>query len=259
MARRDPVQRDESGVRNVALVVEYDGRGFAGWQLQPGQRTVQSALEESLAVLCGHPVVVRVAGRTDSGVHAWAQRAHFFTRSTLPCDRLLRGVNALAGDGVRVVKAEEVQLDWDARRNARSKLYCYRILARAAPSALLAGRTWHVPWPLDVDLMEAELAGLLGTFDWTSYCAADGSDPNPAKELKAAYLQREEHEVLAIRFEGSGFLKHMVRILVGTLVEVGLGKRKPGSMVEARAARDRRAAGRTAPAEGLYLELVRYC
>ena len=256
--RRDPVGRDDPGVRNLALRVEYDGRHFAGWQLQPGQRTVQGALEEALSVLCRHPVVVRVAGRTDAGVHAWNQRAQFFTHSTLPCDRILRGANALAGTGVKLVGVEEVSLDWNPRRDAVGKVYVYRLLVRREPSALLDGRVWHIPWPLDLRAMEAELAGLPARCDWRSYCAADGTDPNTVKDLRVASMGREDHDVVTIRFEGSGFLKHMVRILVGTLVEVGLGKRPAGSMLDARDALDRTAAGRTAPPEGLYLEQVQY-
>lgn len=258
MARRDIIERGEPGVRNVGLLVEYDGTHFAGWQLQPGQRTVQGALEEALSVLCRHPVVVRVAGRTDAGVHAWEQRAHFFTKSTLSCDRILRGANALAGVGVKLIGVEEMPLEWDARRDALGKVYVYRLLVRREPSALLNKRVWHVPWQLDLSAMERELAALPARCDWRSYCAADGTDPNTVKDLRSASLTREEHDVIAVRFEGSGFLKHMVRVLVGTLVEVGLGKRPEGSMLTARDALDRRAAGRTAPPEGLYLKCVRY-
>jgi len=170
----------------------------------------------------------------------------------------LRGANALAGPGVKLVGVEEVSLDWNPRRDALGKVYVYRLLVRREPSALLDGRVWHIPWALDLGAMEAELASLPRRCDWRSYCAADGTDPNTVKDLRVASLGREEHDVVAIRFEGSGFLKHMVRILVGTLVEVGLGKRPAGSMLDARDALDRRAAGRTAPPEGLYLEQVQY-
>ncbi len=258
MARRDLINREAEGVRNIALRIEYDGTDFAGWQLQPGQATVQGVLEDALSILCGHPVVLRVAGRTDAGVHAWDQRAHFFTTSPLPCQRILRGANALAAGGVKVVGAEEMTLDWDARRDAIGKVYGYRLLVRRAPSALLQDRAWHIPWELDLLSMEDELATLPARCDWSSYCAADGSDPNTVKELRSAVLCREAHDVVVLRFEGSGFLKQMVRILVGTAVEVGLGKRPKGSMIKAREALDRREAGRTAPPEGLYLERVCY-
>lgn len=258
MGRREVVSRHDPGARNLSLTIEYDGSGFAGWQLQPGQDTVQGALEEALAVVCRHPVVLRVAGRTDAGVHAWAQRAHFLSTAELSCDRILRGVNALAGAEVKVVAVEEMPLDWDARRDASGKVYVYRILARQEPSALLAGRTWHVPWPLDVEAMQAELAELPARCDWSAYCAADGSDPNTEKDLRSATLSWEPHDVIRLRFEGSGFLKQMVRILAGTLVEVGLHKRARGSMLTARDSGLRAAAGRTAPPEGLYLEQVLY-
>ncbi len=258
MTRRELVSLEDPRARNLALTVEYDGSGFSGWQLQPGTDTVQGVLEQALAVVCRHPVVLRVAGRTDAGVHAWAQRAHFYSTAELSCDRILRGVNALAGGGVKVVAVDEMPLDWDARRDATGKIYVYRILARPEPSALLAGRVWHVPWPLDLSAMEAELVALPGHCDWSAFCAADGSDPNTVKDLRSVTLSHEPHEVLALHFEGSGFLKQMVRILVGTLVEVGLHKRQVGSMVQARNSGLRTAAGRTAPADGLYLEQVLY-
>ena len=258
MGRRDLFNRDSPGVRNIALRVEYDGSGFAGWQLQPLQTTVQGVLEDALAVLCRHSVVLRVAGRTDAGVHAWDQHAHFFTTSELSCARILRGANALAGGGVKVVGVTDRPPSWDARRDAIGKVYGYLLLARPEPSALLEGRVWHVPWPLDLEAMTSELKTLPACCDWRSYCASDGTDPNTVKDLRSASLTRQEHDVILIRFEGSGFLKQMVRILVGTVVEVGSGKRRLGSMLEARSALDRRAAGRTAPPEGLYLEQVRY-
>jgi len=258
VTRRELVSLEDPRARNLALTVEYDGSGFSGWQLQPEKTTVQGVLEQALAVVCRHPVVLRVAGRTDAGVHAWAQRAHFYSTAELSCDRILRGVNALAGPGVKLVAVDEMPLHWDARRDASGKVYVYRLLARPEPSALLAGRAWHVPWPLDLSAMEAELVSLPANCDWSAFCAADGSDPNTVKDLRSATLSHEPHAVLALRFEGSGFLKQMIRILVGTLVEVGLHKRAGGSMLEARASGLRTAAGRTAPADGLYLEQVLY-
>jgi len=258
MGRREVISLQDPKARNLSLTIEYDGGAFLGWQLQPGQHTVQGALEEALAVVCRHPVVLRVAGRTDAGVHAWAQRAHFYSTAELTCQRLLRGVNALAGPGVKLVAVDEMPLKWDARRDAIGKVYVYRILARPEPSALLSGRTWHVPWPLDLRAMQAEIATLPAQCDWSAYCASDGSDPNTVKDLRSATLIQEPHDVVALRFEGSGFLKQMIRILAGTLVEVGLHKRGNGSMVVARESGQREAAGRTAPPEGLYLEKVLY-
>ncbi len=244
--------------RNIRLLIEYDGSGFAGWQVQPGQRTVQGAVEGALEVLCKHSVRLQVAGRTDAGVHAWGQVANFRTHSTLKPYRLAKGINALAGDGVRVAGVEEVPPAFDARHSSRAKHYTYRVLARTHPSALLVGRVWHVAQPLDRGRMERELASLQGEADWSAYRASDCSNPSPIKTMYRAELVEEEHSVLALCFAGSGFLKYMVRTLVGTTIEVGLGQRPEGDLLRVRATGDRGQAGRTAPAEGLYLERVDY-
>jgi tRNA pseudouridine38-40 synthase len=244
--------------RCIRLEVEYDGSRFRGWQIQPGQRTVQGALQDALGVVCRHPVVLHGAGRTDAGVHAWAQVAAFRTDSPLGLERIRRGCNALAGPGVGVVSAREAPPDFDPRRDARGKVYAYRILNRRDPSPLLLGRVWHVEKPLDSEQMRVELATICGTADWSGYRAADCGSPNPVKALRRAELRREPRDLLVLEFEGSGFLKQMVRILVGTAVDVGLGRLPPGSMLAIREARDRRLAGPTAPPEGLYLERVIY-
>lgn len=257
-AAREFVALEDPRARVIRLTVEYDGAHFSGWQLQNGQRTVQGALEEALSIICRHPVVVRGAGRTDAGVHAWAQVAAFRTTSAIEVRRVVRGVNGLAGPGVRVVDAVEVGRSFDARRDAVGKVYAYQLLLRPEPSALLAGRAWHLRAPLDRDLLCRELATVPAATDWTSFAATDGGDPNPHKEVWSAELELLPHSLAVLRFSGSGFLKQMVRTMVGTLVDVAQARRPPGGFVAARQALDRRQAGPTAPAHGLFLEEVRY-
>ncbi len=251
-------ERLPEGTRNLLLTLEYDGSTFAGWQLQPNQRTVQGVLTDALRLLCRHDVVLRGAGRTDSGVHARAQRANFFTDCDLPPAKFVRGVTGIVKGHVAVIAAEEVPLDFDSRRHARGKVYAYRLLLRESRSPLLAGRAWHVRLPMDLDLLAAELATLPGKADWSAYRSGDCSSPNPTKTLHEARLVREADDVIALVFRGSGFLKQMVRILAGTAVEVAVGRMPPGSMIRIRDAKNRQQAGPTAPPEGLFLEEVLY-
>lgn len=244
--------------RNIKLVVEYDGTHFHGWQVQTNLRTVQGALEGALATILREPVKVRGSGRTDAGVHAWAQVANFRTTSDIPLDRIRRGINALGGDGVCVLSAEEVEDGFDALGSACGKVYAYRLLLRRSPSVLLDKRAWWVRQTVDVDLLERELATLPGRFDWNAYRASDCSSPDPTKTLHAATVRREAHDCVSLVFTGSGFLKQMVRILVGTAVDVGRGRLPGGSMVRIREGLRRDAAGPTAPPHGLFLERVLY-
>jgi len=252
------VRRDTPGARNVRLVVEYDGAGFSGWQVQPGATTVQGTLQDALSTICRHEVIVRGSGRTDSGVHAWGQVANFYTTTDLPPSRFSRGVNGICERELRVVAADEVPREFDSLRCATGKIYSYRLLLRPAASALLAGRVWHLRRPLDLPLMAEELRSLPGEFDWSAYRAADCQNRNPVKQLRRAELRHEARDVVSIAFEGSGFLKQMVRILVGTLVDVGRGKLPKGSMASIRDGLERREAGQTAPPDGLFLERVLY-
>jgi tRNA pseudouridine38-40 synthase len=246
------------GTRNVLLTIEYDGSTFSGWQIQPEQRTVQGVLTDALRTLCGHDVVLRGSGRTDAGVHAWAQQATVYTDCDLPLAKFVKGVTGIVKRHVAVVAATEVPLDFDARRNAVGKVYVYRLLLRNPRSPLLDGRAWHLRQTLDVDVLKAELATLAGTADWSAYRSADCGSPDPVKTIYSATVRQEGRDVLALEFRGSGFLKQMVRILVGTAVEVAIGRWPPGSMVAIRDGQNRAKAGPTAPPHGLYLEEVLY-
>ena len=240
------------------LTIEYDGTGFVGWQYQGDGRSVQEAVERAIERFCGERVRVHGAGRTDSGVHALGQCCHFdLARPRAPA--VLRGaLNAhLRPAPAVVLDAAEAAPDFDARRDASARVYLYRIVNRQAPLALANKRAWHLSRPLEVGAM-AEAARLLeGTHDFTTFRAAKCQATSPVRTLKSLAVSRTGDEI-AIRAWARSFLHHQVRAIVGTLVEVGEGRRTPTDVAAALAARDRSLGGPTAPAWGLYLEAVIY-
>jgi tRNA pseudouridine38-40 synthase len=243
--------------RGIRLTLEYDGTDFAGWQRQPPpQRSVQQVVEDTLERMTGAHVCLRGSGRTDAGVHARAQVAAFATESHLPAEAFLRGLNAMLPRDVACTEAAEVAPDLDPRRAARGKHYAYRLWNRLARSPLHARSSWHVLRALDVAAMAGAAAALLGEHDFTSFRAAGCDARHPVRVLRRAEIVREEPELLAIHLEATAFLRGMARIIAGTLVEVGLGRRPAADVGDALAARDRLRAGRTAPAHGLTLERV---
>ena len=239
------------------LDLEYDGAGFAGWQLQPGQRTVQGELEAALAVVLQHPVRVSVAGRTDAGVHAQRQVVSFTTHAVRQERALLGGVNALLDDDVAILAAQPVPMDFDPRRWSWGKHYRYRWLVRSAPSPLRRGRVWHWRKGLDVEAMHAGAQLLVGRNDLSSFRATGCTATHPVRVVESLEVRREGDEVW-LDARGQGFLRHTVRIIAGSLHEVGRGRRRPEWIGEVLAARDRSLAGMTAPAGGLSLLEVRY-
>lgn len=240
------------------LTLEYDGTGFVGWQHQGDGRSVQEALERAVEGFCGERVRVHGAGRTDSGVHALGQSCHLDLAAGAELEVLRNALNAhLRLAPVAVLDAAEVSATFDARRDAVTRVYLYRIVNRRAPLALERGRAWHLPRPLDVAAM-AEAARLLeGTHDFTTFRAAQCQATSPVRTLSSLALARNGAEI-AIRAWARSFLHHQVRSMVGTLVEVGEGRRTPVDVGAALAARDRSLSGPTAPACGLYLEAVMY-
>ena len=244
---------------NFRLSLEYDGRDFAGWQVQPGgRRTVQGALEAAVERVTGRAARVIGSGRTDAGVHAQGQVASVRVDTGLEPDEFSRALNGVLPADVAVLGAERVPDDFHARRDARSKLYCYRIWNGASPSPLRARRAWHVARPLDLEAMRGAAQALAGTHDFACFRAAGSGVGSSVRTLTRCQLEGETRAELRLLVEGNGFLRHMVRALVGTLVEVGCGRRPAGSMAAMLAARDRGRAGRTAPAHGLTLVRVDY-
>jgi tRNA pseudouridine38-40 synthase len=240
------------------LSLEYDGTRFAGWQVQPKQRTVQGELERALGILLRHDVRVLVAGRTDAGVHALAQVCSLRTEVEISERRLIRGLNGILPKDIAVWAAEPVAGNFHPRFQAHGKHYRYRILARPARSAVDRARCWHVFEPLDAERLQRALEPLLGTHNFHSFRAADCPNKDPVKTIRRAAVTTDRSPYVEIDLVASGFLKQMVRIVVGTAVEVATGRREPEDVASILAARDRSQAGRTAPAQGLFLVRVIY-
>ncbi len=246
-----------AAVRNLMLMVQYDGTDYAGFQIQPQAMTVQEELQTALAAVLGHRVKLRAASRTDSGVHALGQIVTFETSNPIPVRNVAGALNERLPLAVNVVEACQVALHFDPRRDARRKLYSYRILNRDSGSPFIARYAWHIAEPLDVETMAAAADLLLGRHDFRAFCAAGGAAENTVRELYRFEVQCAG-DMIEMYIEGDGFLYKMVRNMVGTLVEVGLGQRPAEAVGELLANRDRSQAGPTAPGCGLCLVRVSY-
>jgi len=247
-------------MRNLKLQIEYDGTAYAGWQVQNRHRgkTIQQVIEKALCRILQERVRLIGSGRTDAGVHALAQVANFKTNSEIPGLKLRQAFNALLPADISVSIVEDVQPDFHSRFSAKSKAYRYSILNRAYPSALSRGRVYFCPYTLDLDLMRREAACLLGRHDFSAFCASGSDAKNKVRTVKRIFFKKGPGGLIDLEIEADGFLYNMVRNIVGTLIEIGRGKFKKGSMKKILHSKDRRLAGPTAPAEGLYLVKVKY-
>jgi tRNA pseudouridine38-40 synthase len=249
---------EETRRRNIALLLEYEGSTFHGWQVQPVSPTIQEVLQLALRKMTGDPsLTVKGSGRTDAGVHALGQVANFRTACTLSTDIFQRGLNSLLPASIAVLSAQEVPAAFDAQYNARNKVYRYRLLLRRPRSPLLAGQAWHIPYPLRRNRMQRAARDLTGEKDFSSFRSSGCAARSPVRILSRLELRRRGN-TLDFELEANGFLRHMVRNIVGTLVDVGRGNIPPDSMPELLASRDRARAGRKAPPQGLFLVSVRY-
>ncbi len=243
----------------VRIIVRYDGTPFSGWQRQRGVFTVQQELEDAIAKMTGQRVTLRGAGRTDAGVHALAQVAAFHTPAQIPVRGWTLGLTTLLPAGISVTDAREVPDGYDPRRISGGKRYRYLVLTRRVRDPLMRDRAWHVWDPLDVDRLRASALPLVGRHDFGSFRAADCERKTSVRELFAVrWVPRwqERDDLLAFEVEGTAFLKNMVRIIVGTLVDIGRGRYDVGRVSELLARPDRTLAGMTAPPHGLYLDEV---
>ncbi|MFL5309950.1 MAG: tRNA pseudouridine(38-40) synthase TruA [Myxococcales bacterium] len=245
----------------LKLTLEYDGAPFVGWQVQPNGPSIQGAVEDAVERLCGARARVTGAGRTDAGVHARGQVASLAPPRELPLSAWTAGLNAHLPAEVACVRAEEAPPGFDARRWARGKRYIYLLVRSPVRSPLWRGRAWEVRRPLDVAAMTAALPYLRGRHDFSALRAADCPARTTLREVRELSMRVEPlrgGELIEVRIEATAFLKHMVRNLVGTLVEVGHGKRSPESLRELLESKDRTRAGPTAPPHGLLLDEVFY-
>lgn len=244
-------------MRNIKLIIEYDGTDYHGWQYQPNARTIQGVMEERIGRIVNGKVTLSASGRTDAGVHALNQVANFRTESKVSWEALHRGLNALLPSGIVVKEVSEVDLDFHSRYSAKGKVYIYQILNRPYPSALLNRFSWHIRHPLYLERMNGAAAHIVGEHDFSSFRASSCGAPHPVKTVNSA-LFRQEGDLLVFEIEATGFLHHMVRNIVGSLVDVGMGRRTPEWFKELLHSRDRKLAGVTAPPQGLFLKDVKY-
>ncbi len=242
----------------VKLILEYDGTRYAGWQVQPNGVTIQEVVERALAALHKAPRRVTAAGRTDAGVHARGQVASFAEERPLPRSAYVQGMNALLPADVAVRAASLEPEGFDARRSARGKRYRYRIINDPSRAPLSRLYAWQVFRTLDLAAMRAAAAPLLGRHDFAAFQASDCAARHAVRELRRLELVEADGRAIDVVVEGTAFVKHMVRNIVGTLVEVGVGRREPTSMAALLASGDRTRSGCTAPPHGLFLEKVFY-
>jgi len=243
-------------MRNIKLTLEYEGTRYAGWQIQPGGiETVQGVLNRTLSVFLGEDIKVAGASRTDAGVHAFGQVAAFKSATTIPCQGLQRKLNVLLPPDIVVNGIEEVSLDFDPRCHAKSKTYLYRILNSPTPSALHRHFAWHLHYPLDLESMARGGRSFIGKMDFTSFMARESDATHGVREVTSVEIGKVG-DFIEIEVKGTAFLRHMVRIMVGTLVALGRGKFAPAHITEIIVARDRSQAAMTAPPRGLFLKEI---
>ncbi|MDD4601067.1 tRNA pseudouridine synthase A [bioreactor metagenome] len=243
--------------RNLKLTLAYDGTNYHGFQRQKNSIAIQQILEDKLAKLFGHQIKIAGAGRTDTGVHAYGQVISFFTTGSIPTEKIPLAIQTLLPTDIVVVSAEDVSLHFHARKSAVSKTYIYRIYQDKVPNPFWRNYSWHIRRPLDVQAMNNAAQILVGTHDFSAFKAVGGVTANPVRTIFEA-SSCINGSMLEFKFWGTGFLYHMVRNLVGTLVNVGLGKIDKAAFAAILNSHDRQKAGATAPPQGLYLQKVYY-
>lgn len=245
-------------MRNLKMVVEYDGGGYHGWQRQRDLTTVQQILEDNIFRITGERVAIFGSGRTDAGVHALKQTAHLKIASCINASNLLAGMNSLLPDDIVVKELREVPESFHARFDVNSKVYMYQIWNGPTRSVMYRQYAWHVRAPLDLIEMEKGLSILKGRHDFTAFCGKKEGDYNCIRTITDVRLEKRTSGIIRIYLEADGFLRYMVRSVVGTLVEVGRGKRTPAELLIVLQAKERKSAGITAPPQGLFLVEVKY-
>jgi|ERR1700690_192913 len=263
-----PVHDSERLLRNLKLILAYDGTDFAGWQVQPGRATIQGTLASAIGRLTGENVLPQGSGRTDAGVHALAQVATFQSASTIPTENWVPALNHILPPSIRVLEVTKAAPDFNPRKSAQAKTYRYRIHRADICPPFVVRYVWHYPYPLDEEAMIAAANAILGEHDFTSFAAVDpervqrmtaNSDdaPTNVRKIFSSTWHRDSDELI-YTVRGNGFLHHMVRNLVGTFILIGKGTITRQDLDQILAARNRSAAGPTAPASGLFLVSVEY-
>jgi len=245
-------------MRTIKLIIEYDGTNYQGWQVQPKGPTIQGMLEDKIKFLTGEFIQLFGSGRTDAGVHALGQVAHFRTQSQMDVHSLQKALNSLLPPDIVIQKIEEVEEGFHARKQSKSKVYVYRILNRNLRSAFHRGYAWYIPQKLNLVEMKKATQSLVGEHDFSAFRTAGSSTRTTVRRVTRAEWKRGRDDLLRFEIEANGFLKQMVRSIIGTLVEVGKNKIKAEDFQRILESMDRRKAGPTAPAQGLFLKEVKY-
>ena len=245
-------------MRNIKLIIEYDGTAYNGWQRQANAVTIQQVMEDSLSRIVNEKVILIASSRTDTGVHAANQVANFRTSSKLPLWNLHQGINSLLPEDIVVKDVSDVPWEFHSQYHAASKVYHYRILNGPVRTALGRNSCWWVHQPLDLEAMRKAAREILGAHDFNSFCAAQCDVEDRVRDVLQAEVEQESMGMILFRIEADGFLRHMVRNLAGTLVDIGKGRIHAEDMARIIEARDRRSAGPAAPPRGLCLMEVKY-
>jgi tRNA pseudouridine38-40 synthase len=245
-------------MRNLKMTIEYDGSNYFGWQRQSGFITIQEILEEAIRKITQEKVTVNGSSRTDAGVHAINQVANFRTKSRIPEWNLLMGLNSLLPEDIGVKTLVETEEGFHSRYDAKGKVYHYKILNCPVRAPLLRNYSWFIYKPLNVENMTAAASKLIGTHDFSAFCASGCDVKNHIRNVVEARFKRDGDIMIVFTIEADGFLRHMVRNIVGTLVDVGMGNRPPSEVSWILKSGDRKNAGVTAPPQGLFLAEVRY-
>jgi tRNA pseudouridine38-40 synthase len=244
--------------RNYRLIIEYDGSAFHGWQKQKDARTVQGEIEFALFIMTGKKIVVNGSGRTDAGVHAYGQAANFRSDAGLGPEVFLKGLNSLLPNDVVIRECHDVDKTFHARYDVRRKTYCYHMLNQAVPAAVMRQYVWFIRRKLDLDAMRAAAGHLLGSHDFKSFEGTGSPRSSTVRTVFKAELRPGDAAKIVFEIEADGFLRFMVRNIVGTLVDVGHGKLTPDDFKNILLAKNRDLAGATAPPQGLFLVRVVY-
>lgn len=244
-------------MRNIKLTIEYDGKEFHGWQKQPNKLNIQGTIEKVLEEITGEKIELYASGRTDAGVHSFGQVANFKTNSKIPIDKIPIAINSRIKKSIVIKKAEEVEESFHSRYNCKRKTYYYIINNSREGSAIYRNLSYHFPIPLDIEKMKEGAKYLEGEHDFKAFKASGTSSKSSVRTIYQADILKENDNVV-ISLTGNGFLYNMVRIIAGTLVEVGIGKIEPKEIQEILASKDRQKAGKTLPPYGLFLMNVEY-
>ncbi len=245
-------------MRNIKIIIEYEGTNYFGWQKQPKGPTIQETIENALENITGEKIFLSGSGRTDSGVHARGQIASFNTESKIKAAKLQMGLNSILPRDITIIDAQDVDKDFHAQFSAKSKLYTYNILNRTHPSALLRKRSWYVPQQLDIDQMKKAAEFLVGEHDFKAFAQSGAEVKTTIRTVLSVGIEQADKDILEFNIEATGFLKRMVRLAVGTLVQVGKGRITPLDFSEILDSGEKTKFVYAAPAHGLYLEEVRY-